>query len=248
MKKIFDSLMELLGAIDSILQSVSNITSIGADVAATTGNIKDVTVLLVFGCAALILLVIVIVALIFMLAVHIFNALPIFLVAKKFDRKTALLAWVPFMSRFALCDIPREMPLSVLWIKKGFKNRMVVYLFFSIIHLFVPIIIVVGLIVIAILSVAGLWALSPELVIALLLIGICLDLIFLRCKYLVLRDVLYCFYESKSLNFTLALIATIVDSWVIHIGLAQAVVLFALVKKEPLPVQQDLDFYDYHEV
>lgn len=243
--KIFDSLLELLGAIDSIMQSVSNITSIGADVAETTGNIKDVTALIVFGSSALILLIIAIAALILMIVVHIFNALPIYLVAKKFDRKTALLAWVPFMSRFALCDIPKEMPLSVLWFKKGFKNRMVVYLFCSLLHLFVPIIIVLGLIVIAILSALGLWAISPELVIVLLLVGICMDLLFVRCKYLILRDVLYCFYESKSRNFTIALIATLVDSWVLHTGITQAVVLFTLVKKQPLLVQDDLD---YHEV
>lgn len=249
LKNILTALENVIAIIRDISLGIKGLADLGNALVATTGNIKDFILYILLGGGSIVLIIAIIILLIFALAAHIFSAIPVYKLSKKSGSGTAWWAWIPFANRFALSDIPQHTPLSVLWMKKGFSNRMLIYFFFAMTHAFGPVAIIIITALLVVASIVGLLGeFSPIIVIVALLLIVIIDLLFIRCKYLVLKDALNCFDCKKRKNATLAFIATVVDDYILHSSLLQSIVLYTTLKKDFIPDTPEEEIQDVTEV
>ena len=116
-------------------------------------------------------------------------------------------------------------------------------------HAFGPVAIIIITALLVAASIVGLLGeFSPIIVIVALLLIVIIDLLFIRCKYLVLKDALNCFDCKKRKNATIAFIATVVDDYILHSSLLQSIVLYTMLKKDFIPDTPEEEIQDVTEV
>ncbi|MBQ8182330.1 MAG: hypothetical protein IJ025_00325 [Clostridia bacterium] len=166
----------------------------------------------------------------------ILEAIPVYLIAKKHGRKSALLAFVPFFSTYfklyVLSDIAGDKPLKLLGDKLEIKNRKLSVWVYIGIDLFGETLIYM---VVALLSVVitGIGAVSSVL----LLVPAAAKVIM---EYAILRDVIDIYKPNKSGNKKVAIVISVLDS-LVTLGFVRIVYLYTLIKLEPLCENQVYD-------
>lgn len=174
------------------------------------------------------------------LLVFILEAIPLYKVARKMERKCAWLAWMAwipgigsYLSTFVLTRVPGDKPLQLVK-KVKINNRLLSFWIYVGIALFGPALISVISYIFGFIPVLG------------QIIGI--FSIFLKLipavaaawmEFAYLRDVLDIFKPDKKANLTAAIIVAILDA-LVTFGLARAFFLYTIINKDPLPQPVDV--------
>lgn len=207
---------DMLGDVESILGSIAGIFSI-ASMGATA----------VFAIIAAVFSAIVVVAL------YIFQSIPVYSLAKKVGLKHAWLSWVPFFHDyfrlFVLCEIAGNKPFVPNLGKFKLENRKLSFLAHIVIKYFggtiIGVIVTIASTIIPVIgSVSAILGFIPAVACAWI-------------EYVYLRDVLDVFKEDKKSNNTTSIVITVIDAILLG-DLIRSCYLYTLMKKQPLPEKE----------
>lgn len=182
-------------------------------------------------------LVAAVVGLVVSLVVFVLEAIPLYKISKKLDRKYAWLvwlSWIPFIggyfSTYVLSDIPGDQPVKLVS-KLTVENRVMSFWIYTGIRLFGATLITVLISIVNMIPVLGqvIGAFSTLLYLAPTVAAAWIE-------YAYLRDVLDLFKPDQKSNNTAAIIITALDTMA-TLGLARAIYLYTIMNKEPLPQQ-----------
>ena len=171
---------------------------------------------------------------------HIAEAIPLYKLAKKMDRKNAWLVWIPvfgsYFRLYTLMDIAGDKEVVIFSEKFRIQNRRMSYLIFVMGSLALNIILS-AMIFVAILSayiplIGILICMIVCLIVSVLyyIPGIALTVI----RYIYFKDVLDIFREDKSENNLIAILVVLIDLFVTG-GLARIIFLYTLINRDPIP-------------
>lgn len=182
------------------------------------------------GVVLTILMVSLAIGLVVSALVYIFSAFPLYKLAQKLNRPYAWLAWIPICSRYfrtyVLADLADNKELVIIPEKIVIKDRKMSF------WIYVGISVLGGMLVGLVASVLSLIpVIGPILCIPVALLpAICLAFM----DYAYLRDTLDLFKEDKQSNKTTSIVVTVLD-YFISAGIAKIIVLFTLLKRDPIP-------------
>ena len=182
------------------------------------------------GVVLTILMVSLAIGLVVSALVYIFSAFPLYKLAQKLNRPYAWLAWIPICSRYfrtyVLADLADNKELVIIPEKIVIKDRKMSF------WIYVGISVLGGMLVGLVSSVLSLIpVIGPILCIPVALLpAICLAFM----DYAYLRDTLDLFKEDKQSNKTTSIVVTVLD-YFISAGIAKIIVLFTLLKRDPIP-------------
>lgn len=182
-----------------------------------------------FGIFMTFFFIIIAIALVLSVVMYIFSALPLYKLAKKLNRPYAWLAWIPvagiYFRSYVLCDLAGDKELVIIKDKIVIKNRTTSFLIYLGIVIFGTAIITTIASILMLIPIIG-WLSFILLYIPVVCAGF--------MDYAYLRDALDIFKEDKQSNNTTAIVVTLLDC-LVTMGIARIVVLFTLLKHEPLP-------------
>lgn len=196
------------------------------------------------GIAGVVLMIGVIVAvatavlgLLVSLVVFVLEAIPLYKISKKLERKYAWMVWLSWIpgiggcfSTYVLSDIPGDKPVK-LGGKLTIENRLMSFWIHTGIRLFGGTLITVLIGIVNMIPVLG------------QLIGAFSSILYLVptvaaawIEYVYLRDVLDMFKPDQKSNNTAAIVVAVLDA-LVTFGLARAIYLYTVMNKDPLPQQ-----------
>ena len=225
---VFDSFFDSLnGMLDGAYETLAIILGI------TSLSISAFT-LIVTGITALISFLV-------SVAIYILYAIPTYNLAKKMNRKWAILAWMPIFKKYfrmyVFSDIAGDKDFTLFGGKIRTKSRHLTFWIYLAVHLFgntlITAIIAVCNIVPGIGQVVG----AMTSVLYLLPTVVCAFM-----EYAYLRDILDTFKANKKANSTTAIIISVIDA-LIWGDIAKTIYLYTLLKLDPLP-PEEIE-YDY---
>lgn len=177
-------------------------------------------------------LVMIAVALLVGLLFYIFEAFPIYKLAKKTGRKMAWLAWIPifgvYFRTYVLADIAGDKELVIIPEKVVIKNRQTSFWIYLGISVLGPVVIGILTTILSLIPVIG-WFISMFTTLLVFVPVICTAFM----EYAYLRDVLDIFKEDKKANNTAAIVVTALDAAITG-GLARLIYLYTILKCEPI--------------
>lgn len=167
---------------------------------------------------------------------YVLEAVPVYAVAKKCGRKSALLAWVPIFGdhfrTYVIADIAADKPFTLFNGKLTFKSRKSVYWVRLLVSVFgtalVSAVTMLLQTVASIVPVAG-WTLALILTALPLLPSIFCAFV----DYVFLRDVLDMYNQDEKANVTAASIVSVAD-YILPYRIARTFYLYTLIKKKPI--------------
>lgn len=162
--------------------------------------------------------------------VYIFSAFPLYKLAKKLNRPYAWLAWIPICARYfrtyVLSDLADNKELVIIPEKIVIKDRKMSFWIYVGINVLGGMLVGLASSILSLIPVIG-----PILCIPIALLpAVCLGFM----DYAYLRDALDLFKEDKQSNKTTSIVVTVLDHF-IAAGIARIIVLFTLLKHDPLP-------------
>lgn len=166
---------------------------------------------------------------------YVFETLPVYRLARKAGRKSAILAWCPifheYFLAYVICDIPGDQPVRFITDKLSLKKRIHSYGIYILIFLGGNAIITSLISFLGIVPVIG-QTLAP-LATALYILPAAICTLF---EYIYLKDILDIFKEDKKSNIITAIIITLLDA-LVTFGYARTIYLYTLWNKSPLPTE-----------
>lgn len=156
----------------------------------------------------------------------ILEAIPLYKLSKKTNRKYAWLAWVPILGNYfrmyVLADIPGDKPFSVA--SRSISRNMAFWIYIGIDLFGVALVNVIVAIINFFIPVVGLLALAFNL-----LPLVCAGFM----EYIFLKDVLDVFKADQKSSNVAAIVITVLDN-LVTLGFARLVFLYTLLKYTPL--------------
>ncbi len=185
------------------------------------------------GVVLTVLMISLAIALVISTVVYICSAFPLYKLAKKLNRPYAWLAWIPILGKYfrlyVLSDLAGDKELVVIPDKIVLKNRQMSFWIYVGIDVLGAAIVGTIIGIFSMIPVIG-WIISMFAVILAFVPAVCLGFM----DYAYLRDALDLFKEDKQSNKTTSIVVTLLD-YLVTSGIAKIVVLFTLLKREPLP-------------
>lgn len=214
--------LDIYRSFNDLLAEISDTFSYGFNIAqlGLSGAILILSILAVLFSALIAILLFVV------------EAIPVYSLSKKLDRRFSFLAWIPVFSRylrfFILCDLAGDKPFSVFGGKLKFKSRLLafwIYLGFALggnaiitlLMLFVNVIPYLGQILG---GMASLLYLVPKAACGII-------------EFAMLRDLLDIFKPDRKSNKITAIVIAALDG-VVFGGLAWNLYIYSLLKSQPL--------------
>ncbi len=156
----------------------------------------------------------------------ILEAIPLYKLAKKTNRKRAWLAWVPILGNYfrmyVLADIPGDKPFSIA--SRSISRNMAFWIYIGIDLFGVALVNVIVAIINFFIPVVGLLALAFNL-----LPLVCAGFM----EYIFLKDVLDVFKADEKSNKVASIVITVLDN-LATLGFARLVYLYTLLKYKPI--------------
>ena len=226
MDEFSNSLNEIEGITGSIDGTLDNAVGIASSVMALFG-LAGTAATVIFG------LIMGILGILFWIAIHIFQTIPVYKLAKKTHRKSAWLAWLPLPffcldelpRMFVVADIPGNKEAKILG-KFKFSSRGVAFWVWVGIYFFGNILWDTVMYILTAVTGGALGILALPL-------SFVPNVALAWMEYVFLRDVLNMFKEDKKSNNTVAIVCAIIDA-LIPYRFARAVCLYSIMKKQPL--------------
>ncbi len=216
---LLDSLNEMLGGVYETLALLLGITSLG--ISAVTIIITGIIALISFAIAV---------------TIYIFSSIPTYKLAKKTDRKLAILSWVPIFSKyfrmFVFTDICADKDFTLFNGKIRMKNRALTFWIYVGIHLFGNTLITT---IIAVLNIIP--GLGQALGAFTSLLYLVPTVVCAFMEYAYLRDILNTFKANRKANSTAAIAVAVVDAIIVG-DFAKTVYLYTLLKLDPIPKEE----------
>lgn len=169
------------------------------------------------------------------IVIWIVEAIPTYKLAQKLGYKLAILAWIPILGSYfrlyVLAAMVGNKPFELFDGKIKMQSRTLTFWVYVLVALFGGTIISIAITILGVLPVIG--AIIATISTLLYFIP---PVVTGMIQYAFLRDVLDCFKEDKKSNRTAAIVISVLDT-IVTFGLARAIYLWTIIKKDPIPQQ-----------